>query len=622
MLEFNIPREDGEWTRPWVPLQVALGKGYTLRSTDRLSGVWMRSLFFVGSAPDNFNRLYVAETHNGIRTILPNVDAVNANPPPPIYRTVNQWDYLINWQPHDLLNPGPAGGPYLNVDIPAPTVEPLTPPPGDDDGPPSPPGPPGGGPPGNGGGSPGSSPLSSALSLSTPSFSSGGHTPASSSSGGHSPGLPPGPPPGFIDGLFLGPNQNIPVGWEGSSSGSSPAPPPSASSSSRSGSHHSSHHSGSTSFGSSSHHSGSSSGSASDSHIPSYIYPRPEDNGPMTDGMFMGPLPGSQDGASSSSRSSSSATGSSSGGHTPVPDPHHLQPPGHPQGTPSPPAQPPVDGDFLGPPPPHWPSPSISSNNGTSQAGENVPASPSPGPFQQPVNGVANGASGSSRAPSQISQGTVAVPWSAAGSPAGSGNSSSSSPAAPPLPPPPPPPSPHLSTPSGRSSAAPSSGGGSGRGSSSASYVTANEYPPSRSGSEQEMPIIKVVPPAQQSEAGSSSGSSSYGTAIGQPWSQPGTPWAGSTPRAPPSIGSPLGMPIGAPVFGSSNLASIPEEPLNAPSQTGGDGDVQMTTTPNASPPTGPTVLGGQPLKTPVLAPTSGAGDVGCDEEMLDAPSG
>lgn len=81
-------------------------------------------------------------------------------------------------------------------------------------------------------------------------------------------------------------------------------------------------------------------------------------------------------------------------------------------------------------------------------------------------------------------------------------------------------------------------------------------------------------------------------------------------------------MPIGAPVFGSSSLASIPEEPLNAPSQTGGDADVQMTTPPNASPPTGPTVLDGQPLKTPVLAPTSGAGDVGDDEEMLDAPSG
>lgn len=163
---------------------------------------------------------------------------------------------------------------------------------------------------------------------------------------------------------------------------------------------------------------------------------------------------------------------------------------------------------------------------------------------------------------------------------------------------------------------------GSGNRSGSAGSQNSAHSPASQTGSGQEVPTVKVVPPEQQSRPGSPSSSSSHTTVFGQTWSRPGTPWSGSTPRGSTSSGSSLGTPIGAPVFGIGNLASISEEPLNAPDQAGGDNYVQMTTPPNASPPTGPTILGGQPLKTPVLAPTSGAGDVGEDEEMSDAPQG
>lgn len=227
MLEFNLSRSDGNWARPWVQQQVALTEGYTLNRTDRLSGMWLRQIFYVGSVPDNSGRLYIAETRGGLTSLLPRVDVVDAEAAGPAYPTVVPFTHLLNWQPDHLMQQGDDdNGPYLMLP-PPPMASPITeqmssPGSDDDDGPPDGSGPPGGGgPPGSGGGpggdggfgGPGGGPPPSTLGTQqgsvSPSASSGSWV---TTEGSNEP--PAGPTGNFqvVQPQFMGP---VPVVWGG-----------------------------------------------------------------------------------------------------------------------------------------------------------------------------------------------------------------------------------------------------------------------------------------------------------------------------------------------------------------------------------------------------------------------
>lgn len=66
----------------WTPIQCAVFEGkYTGNNSSRLAGPILRSGCFTGTAPDNRCRLFLADSRQGLMSILPNPDIRNAQMP-------------------------------------------------------------------------------------------------------------------------------------------------------------------------------------------------------------------------------------------------------------------------------------------------------------------------------------------------------------------------------------------------------------------------------------------------------------------------------------------------------------------------------------------------------------
>lgn len=80
--ELNIKwKEKQKLARPWVPCQCSVRDEDRPLNGPRLLGPWLRAMFYVGTCPNNENRLYISETHAGLARILPKADVKNARAP-------------------------------------------------------------------------------------------------------------------------------------------------------------------------------------------------------------------------------------------------------------------------------------------------------------------------------------------------------------------------------------------------------------------------------------------------------------------------------------------------------------------------------------------------------------
>ncbi|KAJ5387390.1 hypothetical protein N7509_009931 [Penicillium cosmopolitanum] len=77
-VEICLPHE-GEVLIPWTPIQALLVEGrLTSRSADRLLGPVLRRMAYTATAPDNRDRIYIANSRNDLLDLLPEADISKA----------------------------------------------------------------------------------------------------------------------------------------------------------------------------------------------------------------------------------------------------------------------------------------------------------------------------------------------------------------------------------------------------------------------------------------------------------------------------------------------------------------------------------------------------------------
>jgi hypothetical protein len=80
-VEICLPHE-GEVLIPWTPIQALLAQGrLTSRTADRLLGPVLRRMAYTATAPDNRDRIFIANSRNGLLELLPEADTSRAYVP-------------------------------------------------------------------------------------------------------------------------------------------------------------------------------------------------------------------------------------------------------------------------------------------------------------------------------------------------------------------------------------------------------------------------------------------------------------------------------------------------------------------------------------------------------------
>lgn len=104
---FNLETGSGRVARPWVPAQTSVCEDPFGPGDARVSGDWIRRLFYTASAPDNLGNLFISETLSGLKAQLPDFDVRGSQGP------------LISLPPPDhplaRLLPGPEFGSFVSL---------------------------------------------------------------------------------------------------------------------------------------------------------------------------------------------------------------------------------------------------------------------------------------------------------------------------------------------------------------------------------------------------------------------------------------------------------------------------------------------------------------------------
>lgn len=96
--------QDGQPVTDWVTIKAFVKPGsQESNNMPRLSGMWMRRMVYIATAPDNTGRLFLSTTKAGLERMLPDVDAANAEP------------LVFSVTPSEQSNPSSIGSVRLEV---------------------------------------------------------------------------------------------------------------------------------------------------------------------------------------------------------------------------------------------------------------------------------------------------------------------------------------------------------------------------------------------------------------------------------------------------------------------------------------------------------------------------